>query len=198
MPPTTTKDREETLAAAIRDGKIMPRELDAYRACFDRDPAGTTATLFGLVGSPRVVAAAAQANGMTTAERSVHRASRRRMGLASAVDDEVPWPPEVHSQPDEPGFPVTPHPQPEERVLPAPTKTAGGATLEVVAPGVVTYNGVHTRVSDRGTTQVFSWDGWLDVEMFEARGYVAFDSAVATREAAGRETRLGRLHRGEG
>lgn len=195
MPPTTRQilaspiaaasppdsERELLLTAAVRDGKILAREVDNYRALYDRDPAGTIALLARLTGSPFV------------------------------VDDQLDDRLVIHHQQEEPGFPVTQpqpqpqswepwvtqHPQPEERVLPAVRKTAGGATLEVIAPGLLTYDGVRTRVSDRGTTQVFSWDGWMDVEAFEARGYTALDSAVATRTAEGTQTRLGRLYRGE-
>lgn len=164
------KDREAALAAAVDAGKILHREVDAWRGQYGRDPEGTAALLGRLVGSPVAVRinAAAATNGTTYSE---------------------------------PGYPVTPHPQPSEPVLPGPRKTAAGATLSVRAPGVMTYadgsGEVRTRQSDRGTTQVFSFDGWVDVEGFEALGLTALDSAAASQGAQSAQTRLGRLYRGE-
>lgn len=152
--------REQVLAAAVSAGKLTSREVGRWRSSFDRDPEGITAMLDKMVGVPNASAAADAGAREAREYDELLATTRARVGMTPADSIQQAL---AHS------------PQ-----SPPPAEASGLTRTE---HGSVLYDGTPTKVSDRGTTQVFSSQGWLDVAEFEARGLTSIDAKAAIHAA---------------
>jgi len=175
VPGLTSKQLKQeatnAIAAAAAAGKFSEARVPFWRERYERDPDGTRAALGQLVAVPEItrrrkhVAAAAPE---PTRGEQLHQATRVALGLERA-----------------------PRQDPADRLLGAPERVAAStpakpkAELTTTPHGNVLYGGVPTKLSDRGTRQVFHAGAWTDISDFEARGLAPKDSALSIHAAQG-------------
>jgi hypothetical protein len=168
--PTSDERKQEAtkvIAAAAAEGKFSEARVPFWRERYERDPEGTRATLGQLVAlDPALrgrISAAAKHQAAAPPSRSdeLHQATRVALGL----EQPVPRPDRVR---------LLGRPAPKPVAASAPAKPA----LTTTKHGSIRYGGVPTKLSDRGTRQVFYGGGWLDIPEFEAMGKTPKDSAL--------------------
>jgi hypothetical protein len=165
--PTSDERKQEAtkvIAAAAAEGKFSEARVPFWRERYERDPAATRADLQQLVAvDPELTRRRKHVAAASEPSRAdqLHQATRVALGLEQ------------------------PAPGPDrERLLgrPAPKSVAASAppkpALTTTKHGSIRYGGVPTKLSDRGTRQVFYGGGWLDIPEFEAMGKTPKDSAL--------------------
>lgn len=153
-PSARSKEAQAAVAAALAEGKIAGTSLPAWRAAYERNPARVRAELRQLA-APRICRPG-QAAAAPVGEAALLASTRKTLGL----------------EPSASSAPLSHAPAPASAPRPPAqlTRTEHGNTL---------YGGVPTRMSDRGTPQVYYFDGWMDIAEFERRGLTPEQSAMA-------------------
>ncbi len=157
------KEATKLVAAAAAEGKLPESRIPVYVEKYERDPAGTRKLLSRL------------ATGLSPAQRAAVKASQR-------LDDATK--PDLHQRTRvalglEPSgrHPLLSNAAPATVAAAAPAKPK--AELTTTKNGTVGYGGVPTKISDRGTRQVFYANGWVDVDEFERMKLEPKDSAIS-------------------
>jgi Mu-like prophage I protein len=155
------ENRAEYLQAAVAEGKFSKDRLPVYEERYERDPVGTRALIASMAAvDPGLLARARARSGASSSGTGLMLTTRQTVGLESRDFSD----PLFHDA--APGSPVA-------------ASDAPKAQLTRTEYGTVCYGGVPTRLSDRGSRQVFYRTEWIDVDEFERMGLKPADSAIS-------------------
>jgi hypothetical protein len=188
----TAEQRRQTAAKAIRaavaEGKLSEKSEPVWRARYERDPEGTRAELRRLTAiDPQLLAAsAARRRDEVSDEDELQRRTRIALGLEApsapgnahvSAAASAGQPPSLAVAKSKPLGPTS-GPM-GSGASDAPQAPAAKPELTRTPDGHVMWGGAPTRLSDRGTRQIFRGVDWLDVEEAERMGVTPTESLLS-------------------
>jgi hypothetical protein len=152
-------EREDLLAAAVDAGKFSEGRVAFWREQYDRDPAGARKAIGSLVAVGREKLAASARVARTAPQDALYSQTRQALGLEPRTST------------------------PRAPVAAAAASTPTAPHLARTPDGEVVWGGAPTRLSDRGTRQIFHRSDWVDVEEAERMGVTPTESVLSIHAA---------------